>query len=193
MKKFLVVAALLVGQVAFGATQVRRSFVEKTFSPATSTSPAYSIGDQIGGVSTLSGVPQDAGGFATLWGVTVADADKTGQPFDLLFFNASPTDGFTNVDNAAVALGRVDGQDKLVGVYHVPSQSQAQAATTTLSGWNPYTTVGAVSVFTAHNIGLPLKVASNSGSSLYVVAVAKGVPTFTAASNLKVKMYFGQE
>lgn len=170
---FILFALLLVGDVQ--AAQSRRSFVERSFSPHT-TLVAYSDEDLVGGVSTLTGVPQDAGGFATLWGVVFSDEDKQNAAVDLLFFNASPT--LQGENNAQFSISDSELQGKLAGKVSIAAAD--------------YTTNGVSnSVGSKLGVNAPIKVAS--GSSLYVVAVSQGTPTYTAPSSLKFKLLFGQE
>jgi len=178
MKKIVILALCLVGLNASAGVQVRRSMVEKTFTPGVSAT-AYAAGDQIGlaGASTLTGVPQDSSGFATLWGVTVIDYKKQSAALDIWFFNAAPT--VASSDNAAVDVSQSELSTKFIGAVKVPAAN--------------YTTSGAnASVASVANVGLPLKATSNS--KLYALVVSQGTPTYgSGASSLEIKLDFGQE
>ncbi len=136
--------------------------------PTVSTSPAYTAGDCVGGIQTLTAAARANGGSGIVQAIIVLDKTQAQRPtLELLFFDVSPTSAG---DNAAVAFSDAD-MANCIGVVGV-------------SAWNnawPGTPLNSLS--TMIGVGLPFKCASGD-SNLYVQAVTRSTPTFVSTSDL---------
>lgn len=145
--------------------------------PTISTS-AYTSGDQIGGIMTLTDIVRwDTSaqlGFSQLVSVTILDSDKQDTPIDIWFFKVSPT--VTSVDNAAFAMTAANMKLQAIGAVQIG-----------LSG--TYSDAAAVSVCSTPNLNLPVQI-SASASSIYAVAIVRGTPTYTTTSSLQFQFAF---
>lgn len=136
--------------------------------PTTSSSPAYSAGDVLGGLLTFTNFARISGLAAYLQNLTVVSAGGQTAPMYLFFFNANPS-ASTFTDNAAISVNSAD-IGKIVGYAVVNTWLSAGTAT-----------VGFVSNL-AQNITLA------SGTSLYAVAVTQGQPTLASTSDLTFRI-----
>lgn len=161
---------------------VPRINVTKTVSvvPTISTSPAYTSGDQLGGIMTLVDVVrQDSGtgiGTSELHSVTILDGDKQDVAIDIWFFNVSPT--VTSTDNAAFSMSDANQALQCIGCVSVgTSYSDAALNSTSSDG---------------KNIGLVLQANGTSATptNLYAIAIVRGTPTYTTTTNLKFLFSF---
>ena len=84
MKKILLGLLLFLSVSAQAANPVRRSFIEKDYTPNPSSTTAYTAGDALAGYSTLTGVSIDRPGYATLWGLTLTDSEAKFPDSDLM-------------------------------------------------------------------------------------------------------------
>jgi hypothetical protein len=185
MKKILFcLTVFLCASQAFALTgRNRRSFVEKIYTPGTGAGVTYSASDTIamGGYSTLSGVPSDDSGFATLWGLSVVDAEGKFQDADILFFNKAPVG--VSADNAAFAADRASLKDDFVGRIRIQNSDFVSGGTAQGS---------TVSVATIKDINLPLH--ASTASKLYAVMVARtGGAFYGYNTSIKIKLLFNQE
>ena len=163
----------------------------KIATPTISTSPAYSTGDQIGGIIELTNVfknfsrpftpmPPGAGaaprwaGKATLKSIGVTDISAQSANFDFWFFNQLPT--VASSDNAALNIA--DAQ--IIKLQHV----YAFAPT--------YSTTSANSAGSAGAIDLVIDQYDQSTSdSIWVVAQIKSdAKTYTTTTALQFKFDF---
>jgi hypothetical protein len=136
-------------------------------SPTLDTS-AYTSGDHMGTLMTLTGVGE-AGAGCRLEKVVVVDKAKQSQAMKILLFDASPT--ITSSDNAAVDISDAEMADKCIGVVSVVT--------------GDYTALNASSVAdTTYN--KPIK---SPGATLYALCVSAGTPTY-AADSLVLKFHF---
>lgn len=183
MKNLLIALSLLVGLQAEAAVQ-RRSYIEKTYTPGTGAGVTYSANDVVamGGASTLSGVSIDNPGYATLWGLSVVDAEGKIPNADILFFNKAPV-GLA-ADNAAFTADRATLLDDYVGKVRVATTDYVSGGTSQGS---------TVSVATVKDINLPLK--TSTAGKLYAVMVFRDASTafYGYNTSVKVKLLFGQE
>jgi len=114
----------------------------------TSSGVAYTSGDNVGGIITITDALLKVDGTAILFDVEVWDKDDQKAPLTIDYWNASPSGTYT--DNAAQViagdfakwLGRVDVVEE------------------------DYETTGAVATAIIRNIGLTVK---GSGSSQYTI------------------------
>lgn len=142
-----------------------------TVTPALDTS-AYAAADQMGAVNTIT----DCGAYTKnleLVGLTVIDKDKEKGAFDILFFRASPT--VASSDNAALNI--TDAQMATNFIGHVSILA------------TDYVDISASSIATlpASRLGLRLEMDSDD---LYCLLRAASAPTYTAASDLVIKLAF---
>lgn len=151
--------------------------------PTISTS-AYTAGDQVGGVMTLTnvvrndpntsvsgdrGTPTTSGaglGTATLTEITVLDKAGQNAAFEVWFFKSSPT--ITSVDNGAFNLTDANSFAACIGHVNVGAT---------------YSTSSSNSVSTTSNLNKSIFAAS--GSTIYAVAKTTGTPTYGSTSDLK--------
>jgi hypothetical protein len=159
---------------------VPRLNITKTIAvtPTISTS-AYTSGDQIGGIMTLSNViRQDSQmnyGNAELVAVTILDADKQSAAMDIWLFNQSPT--VTSTDNAAFAMTAANQAAQCIGFVSVGASYSAAAAVSTAS---------------TANLNLPVQVAGTvaSPTNLYAIAIVRAAPTYTTTTSLQFQFSF---
>lgn len=137
----------------------------------TLTTSAYADGDQMGGVLTLTSAVDATADTATLISVQVVDKAKQSAPFDILFFNASPT--LASTDNAALSVSDTEMVQKFIGRVSVDSADYSDTAQS--------------SDATVLGVGLYLQAAAGS-SDLYAVLQCRGTPTYGAAADLVVKL-----
>lgn len=142
--------------------------------PTISTS-AYTSGDQIGGIMTISdAVRFDTTinkGFSEIVSVTILDSSKQDVAIDIWFFHTSPT--VTSTDNAPFAMTAANMNAQAIGVVQVG-----------LSG--TYSDAAAVSICSTCNLNLPAEISSAS-TAIYAIAVVRGTPTYATTSSLQFK------
>lgn len=163
-------------------SSVTRLNITKTVSivPTISTSPAYTSGDQLGGIMILTDVVRvDTNtGYAQaeLHSVTILDGSKQDAAVDVWFFNQSPT--VTSTDNGAFAMTAANLAAQCIGAISIGSS---------------YSDAAAVSVSAdGKNIGLNLQ-SLNTGTAptnLYAIAIARGTPTYTSTTALRFLFSF---
>lgn len=145
-----------------------------TVTPTISTS-AYTSGDQIGGIMTITDViRQDSNGrFGTseLVEVTILDGSKQDVAIDVWLFNKSPT--VTSVDNGAFAMTYANMQDQSLGVVQ-------------LGASGTYSDASATSICSTANLNIPVQVAftASSPTNIYAIAVVRGAPTYASTTSL---------
>lgn len=164
--------------------------IDKTIivTPTVSASSAYTAGDQVGGIQTLSNVYPDFQrgvtgvnvdgwtkypGHVILQSLTIIDAAEQDSSYNLFFFNELPT--VASSDNAALNIADTE-ISKCIGYYNF---------TTT------YGSSGNFSVGSVANINLMLpQVADFSTPNLYIVVSTPDTPTFASTSDLTFKYSF---
>ncbi len=134
-----------------------------------STSPAYSAGDSIGGLITISNA-LNRHGAGILRQLTVVDLDNHTLTGVFIFFSANPS-GSTLTDNAAVSIAAAD-ISKVIDVYAISSGGSYSEMS---SGIQTFTVTPNVYLQAA-------------SSTLYMAIKSIGTPTFTGAANLKILM-----
>lgn len=160
---------------------VPRVNITKTVSvtPTISTSPAYTSGDQLGGIMTLTDVVrQDSNmsyGNTELRTVTILDGGKQDVAIDIWFFKVSPT--VTSTDNAAFSMSDANQAAQCIGAVSVAT-SYSDAALNSTS--------------TTANLNLPMQIASSSSTptSIYAIAIVRGTPTYTTTTDLQFQFSF---
>lgn len=149
----------------------------QTFASQTPTinTSAYTAGDQVGGFMTLTNIiRQDSNlGFGTsiLTSVTIIDAGKQAAPFDILFFNQSPT--LVSANNDPFSQTVANAKIQYIGKVSVAGSYLASAS---------------YSTSTDDNLNLPVR--ALSGSSLFAVAVTTGTPTYVGTTDLTFEFNF---
>lgn len=133
---------------------------------ATSTSPAYTSGDVVGGKVNVTTGLRALGGI--LNGGTIRDvvfhskSTQTGN-YDVIFFDSDPS-ASTFTDNGALAVNVADGP-KIVGVANL-------------------TSVVSLGTGSIHQLlGTCIKFALAAQADLYAVVVARSTPTFTSTAD----------
>ncbi len=159
----LVTATLPASTTAIGNVGGKTTAIKDT--TAVSTTPAYSIGDAVGGKRTIANA-LTAAGTGVLESITVLDRANQSAPLTIIIFDADPTNA-TITDNAAFVYSTDDL--KVLGQINI-------AAT-------DYTTLNSKAVATIKGIGLTLKAA---GTSLYVAVVTSSTPTYAATTDVQI-------
>ncbi len=166
------------------ASWVPRINITKTVAvtPTISTSPAYTSGDQLGGIMTIPNVVrQDSNtgiGSCELRSVTILDADKQNAAIDIWFFKVSPT--VTSADNGAFAMTAANQAAQCIGAISVGTSYSGAAAVSTSSGAE------------GRNIGLPMNIAftATANTSVFAIAIVRGTPTYTTTTSLQFQFSF---
>jgi hypothetical protein len=140
--------------------------------PTISTSPAYSVDDQLGGLQTLTTVSLNDSRALRLDSIGILDKGKQSATIDCLFFNAAPT--IASSDNAALDITDANMSGKWIG-------------TVTLFG---YRNLSGSSVCSVSNLGLILQPAAGTAtlqanSSLYVVCAIRTAVTYASTTDLE--------
>ncbi len=153
----------ILGGVTNAITATRQTLVVST--------SAYVAGYVMGGLVTFT---MPVTGFIQNATISYASGSYTNET-DLLLFNAAPTGGGT-IDSAAVAITATD-HGKEIGFIPVTqcASDNASAGAELCEGLNQ--TLGTVLA---------------AGTTLNVVAVVRGTPTFTTAADVIVTLYIVQ-
>lgn len=145
--------------------------------PATSASPDYSTGDNVGGLLTFTDA-LDKSQTGVLMSVTISDkAGQTGA-LDLVLFDSNPS-STTFTDNGALTVNDAD-LVKILGVVAVVSAD--------------YHAFADNSVASVAGVGLPLQLAGASDQTgqqipaLYGALVARGTINLASTSDLQVSL-----
>lgn len=126
----------------------------------TTTAPAYSAGDCVGGKLTLTGALRVAGLGAVLQSLFLADPANQKAALELLIFNADPT-ASTLTDNAAAAIHAND-ISKIIRRISIAASD--------------YVTIDSKAFVDLSPGGRILRAAS--GTTLYAALIAVGTPTY---------------
>lgn len=132
----------------------------------------YADGDQMcSGSILLDEVLDNTKGTGAVLSVTVIDKDKEAAPFDILFFNSDPT--IVSSNNAALDISDSEMASKFLGRIEIASAD--------------YSNLANCSVATISQVGLLLQ-GSATSRDLYIVLQCRGTPTYTASSDLQIKI-----
>lgn len=145
-----------------GSTTTATSTVSSPTNTPTISTSAYVTGYVLGGIQSFAGQPNT--GILTNANVSFNSGTFSGS-VDLYVFNASPTGGGTT-DHAAFALTATD-TGKLIGVLHSAD----------------CTSLGSVLAQCQVLYQSQVYTLAASGTTIYVVAVVRGTPTFAGASD----------
>lgn len=132
---------------------------------------AYSSGDQLGAVNTITNACADTKGTVRIQSIVVVDIDKQNQPIDIFFFSDSPT--LASADNAAFSLLDAQMFLKCRGVVQISAASYSDTATS--------------SIACVSELELLVQAVARS-RDIYCVAVARGTPTYSTISSLKISI-----
>ena len=148
--------------------------VQVVSTPTISTS-AYVSGYVVGGLITISGAARINGGVVTVQDLLIIDEANQRAPLTLLFFDSPPAGTYT--DHAACpTLG--EDADKVIGQVNVAASD--------------YTTTGGAAIAHKQNLSFVLP-NNNNDTSLRLVMVTTGTPTYTAADDLMIKFKLYQD
>lgn len=131
---------------------------------------AYGDGDVLAATQEVANAVSPPGGRAILQSVHVIDLDDQGVGFDLIFLSA---DSALGTENSAPDIDDMEVLDT-IGMVRV--------------GAGDYIDLGGNRIATLSGLGLPLKAAEGQ-TSLWVAAIARGTPTYTA-NGLRLKLGF---
>lgn len=150
--------------------------------PVVSTTPAYSAGDQVGGLNLVSEFANHDGGCGILQSLSVIDKGKQKAALTLLFFDDVPT--IASIDNGAFDLTDAQMSLSCLGFVLVPTANYQDSSSN--------------SIATVTNIGLLLRskagknaVALPSGTTprdIWCVIMTTGTPTYVSTSDLVIKL-----
>lgn len=140
-----------------------------TATPTVSVSPAYSIGDAIGGLMTFTGMARAAVGSGLLQNASLACKSAQTAAIDLVLFSANPT-GSTITDNAPYSLAVAD-LPKVLTVVHLTDW--------TSQGTPSFAQGGQLATIYALTLGQ---------TSVYGVLVARAALTLASTSDISVTL-----
>lgn len=150
--------------------------------PTVSTTPAYTAGDQVGGLNRIAEAANHDGGTLLLQSLTIIDKGKQKSALTLFLFDDVPT--ITSVDNGAFDLTDVQAALSCLGHVLIPSANYQDSSSN--------------SIATVLNIGLLLRsnagknaVALPSGATprdLWCVLMTTGTPTYVSTTDLVLKL-----
>ncbi len=133
---------------------------------------AYTTADVLGGVNTIPKAVLSDGGSAKLTSLSILDKANQKSAIDLIFFSEAPVTTVGS-DNAAYVLDDTD-LAKVIGRVTVAAASYVSSSTTNAEA-------------TVTNLQLILQAKAKS-QDLYVLAVARGGPTYGAATDLVIRL-----
>jgi len=142
--------------------------------PITTTAGAYTAGDNVGGVITLTDAVDAQTGTGILQYIHLKETTNNKLGFEILIFDRHPVTvgGATCTDNRAFAYG---------------SSMPYQVARFSIAAGD-YTTLDTKASATSTSSYAPVK--SLTGNTLYAVAVTTGAPTY-AANSTTLEIDFG--
>lgn len=148
--------------------------------PTISISPAYTSGDQLGGIMTIPDVVRidsNTGlGFCELAEVTILDGAKQSSALDIWFFKVSPT--VTSVDNGAFAMTKANQALQSMGSIQLAAANYSAAAAVSQGSWPNL------------NKCMQTNSTASSPTSIYAIAVVRGTPTYAATTDLQFQFSF---
>lgn len=139
-----------------------------TVTPTVSTSPAYTSGDEVGGLLTFTSILPDAVIGGQIVSATIVDKAGQNAALDLFIYDRSIT---VASDNAATSVSDADSLFCL-GVI-------------SFSAGN-YASPGSNSVAVRSGVGIAVK--ANASGHLYGHLVTRGTPTYASTSDIQVTL-----
>jgi hypothetical protein len=152
--------------------------VSKNCAPTiTTTAGAYSSGDCVGGLLTLTGASRSSNGTTTMVSAVIKDDANQKQPLTILVFDSDPSSGSTIIDSTAFAYGAT-AFSKQVAKINVSASD--------------YETIDGKASADLPALGRLLT--ASGGSNLYAVVITTGTPTYGASSTaLSMNIGFYQD
>lgn len=173
--------------VATGATDVA-AYVDPrvqrqifTVTPTISTTPAYTAGDCLGGLQTISNAARFSGGGGVITSVTVLDKSPSQRAaFDIFLFNGSIT---ATTDNAAFVPTDADAA-KCVGVISILTTDYNTAFVGAVNSvaFKPDTKTNTL----PQAMAIPYY--CSGSTTLYAQLVTRGTPTYTSTTDIVVQL-----
>lgn len=154
-------------------TPPTQSSVHLTAAP-TVTAGAYTSGQVVGGLISLSGAARVNAGSGLIQTVGISVKTALTAPFDVFFFDTNPSNS-TFTDNSVLAINVAD-LPSLCGIAH---------CTDLISGGTPQ-------ILQAANCSLPFKL-SASATTLYAVIVMRGGETLASTSAIGLSIVIIQD
>lgn len=145
----------------------RKSLIVRNARPVISTS-AYSMGDCVGGLQTISSAVNADGLAAYLHSITIVDESAQEADLGFIFFSENPS-ASTFTDNAPLSIAAAD-RDKILGVVAADNADYFPIA----SG---------LSSASLRGLGLSLDTGAE-GNDLFVAIIANGVVTYAGTDDL---------
>jgi hypothetical protein len=156
---------------------VGNSLLEIDVTP-TVTAAAYSAGNQVGGIQTLSKPCFDQNRFTKLCALAITDNANQKAAFNIFLFNQLPT--VSSTDKTAVDIASSELASKCVGVITIAtSDYQTCKAATNAVGLKTFSELFWQS--------------QDTQARLYAVVVTTGTPTYASTSDLVFKWIFMRE
>lgn len=150
---------------------VVRKLITVTPAAASFATP-YSSGDVIGALNEVTNAVETNKEGSLLKSILVLDKANQKSAIDLVFFNSTLANS-PGADNAAYAL-HDDDVTKLLGRISIAGADYISSSTTNAEA-------------TIKNIDLLLQAAAGT-SSIYMLVVSRGTPTYGSASDLIIKL-----
>lgn len=142
--------------------------VVRTTSNITTSATAYSSGDNIGGIVTVTGALRISGGNGFINAIEIWDIAAQSAAITIDFWDASPSGTYTN-DAAQVIAG---DSAKWLGSVSIAS--------------GDYVATGVVSRATLKGLNIPI--VGNASTSIFMTLVTTGTPTYGTIAGLFVKL-----
>jgi hypothetical protein len=133
-------------------------------------SSAYASGNAVGAKRTFSSMARATGQGGLLQSVIVRDKAGQNVNYDLILFDADPTNT-TVTDKSAVAVNTAD-LAKIIGVVQLSGIVLGASST--------------MGVLTAAGVGLAYKL--TSGTTIYGILVTRGAPTYASTTDVSVEL-----
>lgn len=140
--------------------------------PTVSTTPAYTAGDQVGGIQTLTKAAYDVNRFCELAQLTITDKGGQSAALSILLFDQLPT--VASSDNAALDITDAEIAAKAIGNITIASTDYVSTASNSVA---------------CKTFSLPIASQTNGGN-LYAVVKTTGTPTYASTTDLTFKWVF---
>ncbi len=157
---------LAAGEAHIGSVGGNTSLISPTVT--VSTTPAYTAGDVVGGILTLTNAMRTSGGTGILESIFINDASNQKAALDIYIFDSNPAAG-TYTDNAAVVfstdLTKLIARIPVAAADYVTNNSQA----------------------TAHEKAIGAIMKASGSANLFAVIVTSGTPTYAATTAITIR------
>lgn len=143
--------------------------------PTVSNNVAYSSGDQVGGIMTITNGAFDEDRVVKLSSLTVMDREQQDPNLTVYFFDDLPTLGGGSLDNGAFDITDAEVLAKCVGFVAIGSSDYVDADEVAVVTKTPNLIMKSVHADSTNK----------KTGNLYAVAVTTSTPTFTSTASLK--------